>query len=170
MTDLSDTEFIVQTARAVVAEIAPGELVSFPLMVEAYMQNPESLLARKASGKVGLGFGAGDVIVTWTPMVLLLLQQAVLQGGKDAVEEGTKDLLTGMFGRVRGLQRAKSKKPITPLPARGQDLSREELQVLRTFFIETALQQGVKETKARQIAECVIGKWVTRPERKGEQP
>ena len=48
------------------------------------------------------------------------------------------------------------------LPARGQDLSREDLQTLYTFFYETALQYGVEDARAKQIAVSVVGKWVIR--------
>src|SRR5258708_25070988 len=134
MAELSDTEFILQMARAVVEEIAPEELASFPLMAEVYVQSPESLLTRITSGEVELGMGAGELIATWTPTILLLLQQAVLQGGKDAATEGAKALFTRMFGRVRGLWQANGRKQAETLPARGAGLSREELPTLRTFF------------------------------------
>ncbi|HEV2582268.1 MAG TPA: hypothetical protein VGT44_15545 [Ktedonobacteraceae bacterium] len=159
----SDTEFILQVARAVVEEVAPEELVLFPLMAEAFVHSPESLLISKGPGGVELGMGAGELIVTWTPTILLLLQQAVLQGARDAVTEGTKELVTGVFGRVRGLWQAKGRKQAATLPARGQDLSREELQLLRTFLYEAALQHGVKDARAQQIADCAVVKWVTRP-------
>ena len=45
---------------------------------------------------------------------------------------------------------------------RGQDLSREDLQTLYTFFYETALQYGVEDARAKQIAVSVVGKWVIR--------
>jgi hypothetical protein len=163
MAELSDMEFILQMARVVVAEVAPEELPSFPLMAEAYAQSSESMLTSKVSGKVGLGMGAGELIATWTPTILLLLQQAVLQSGKDAVAAGTKTLFTGMFRRARGPWQAKGKKQAITLPERGQDLSREDLQTLRTFFYETALEYGVEDARAQQIAVSIVGKWATRP-------
>ena len=162
MVELSDTEFILQVARAVVVEIAPEELASFPLMAEAFVHNPKSLLTSKAPRDVELGMGAGELIATLTPTILLLLQQAVLQGAKDEATEGTKALLTGAFRHVRGLWHTKDKKQVATLPARGQDLSREDLQTLYTFFYETALQYGVEDARAKQIAVSVVGKWVIR--------
>jgi hypothetical protein len=162
MAELTDTEFIVQMARAVVEEVAPEELASFPLIAEAYEMNPESLRTSKADGEVEMGMSPGELLTTWTPTILLLLQQAVLQGGKAAATDEAKRLFTGIFGRVSGLWHAKSKKLAMPLPAHGQDLNREELQTLRTYFYETAVEFGVKDPKARQIAECVVGKWATR--------
>lgn len=162
MVVLSDTDFILQVARAVIEEIAPDELASFPLMAEAYVQNPESLLTNKAPGEVELGMGAGELINTLTPTILLLLQQAVLQGAKDEATEGTKALFRGVFRHVRRLRQAKGRQQTATLPAPGQELSREDLQALLTFFYETAREYGVKDARARQIAACVVGKWVTR--------
>lgn len=160
MPELSETEFILQMARVVVEELEPEELALFPLMAEAYVQSPQSLLTRKA---------AGEPIATWTPTILLLLQQAVLQGEKEAAPAGAKTLFTRVFGRVRRLWQAKSGKRAATLPARGQELSREGLQTLRAFFYETALEYGVKDAQARQIAECVVGKWAIRPVSEGGQ-
>ncbi|GCE14848.1 hypothetical protein [Tengunoibacter tsumagoiensis] len=162
MAELSDTEFILQVARDVVEEIAPEELVSFSLVAEAYIQNPQGLLTRQTSEEVDLGLGAGELITVWAPTILLLLQQAILQGGKDAVTDGTKALFSGAFARIGRLWHPKNKKQAVALPARGHELSREELQILLNFFHTTALEYGVKDPKARQIAEAVVGKWATR--------
>ena len=163
MSELSETEFVLQMARAVVEEVEPEELVLFPLMAEAYVQSPKSLLTRKVADEIEPVMGAGEQVTTWTPTILLLLHQAVLQGGKEATTAEARTWLTKAFGHVRELWRAKSRKQVATLPAWGQELSREELQALRTFFYETALDYGVRDARARQIAECVVGKWATRP-------
>lgn len=169
MSELSETEFVLQMARAVVEEVEPEELVLFPLMAEAYVQSPKSLLTRKAASEAEPGMGAGERITTWTPTILLLLHQAVLQGAKEAAPAEARTRLMKVFERVRGLWRAKSRKQAATLPAWGQELSREELQALRTFFYETALDYGVRDARARQIAECIVGKWATRPVSEGGQ-
>jgi hypothetical protein len=169
MSELSETGYILQMARAVVEELEPEELGLFPLMAEAYVQSPESLLTRRAAGEVEPGMGAGERIAPWTPTILLLLHQAALQGGKGITTAETKTRWTRVLGRVRGLWRAKSKKQVATLPAWGQELSRENMQTLHTFFYEMALEYGVKDAKARQIAECVVGKWATRPVTEGGQ-
>ena len=169
MSNLSDTEFVLQVAREVVSEIAPEELQSFALTAEAYELNPESLRARKASEDVELGMGVGEVITTWAPTIVLLLHQAVLQGGKDAMADGAKAVFTGTFERIRRLMQGKDKKQTTSLPVRGQELSHEDMKALYTFFHETALEDGVKDPDAQKIAERLVGKWVIWTVNKGGQ-
>lgn len=169
MSELSETGYILQMARAVVEELEPEELGLFPLMAEAYAQNPESLLTRRAVGEVEPGMGAGERIAPWTPTILLLLQRAALQGGKEITTAEAKTWWTRVLERVRGPWWAKGKKQMATLPAWGQELSLENRRTLHTFFYETALEYGVKDTKARQIAECVVGKWAARPVGEGGQ-
>jgi hypothetical protein len=115
MSELSETEFVLQMARAVVVEVEPEELALFPLMAEAYVQSPKSLLTHKAAGEAEPGMGEGERVATWTPTIFV------------APAPGSAP------GRERGNDR----------------------------------EYGVMDAKAQQIAECVVGKWATKPVSEG---
>lgn len=166
----SDKEFVLRVTRAVVEEVAPEELKSFPLLTAMYRKNPESFLLEESGaskGRIGIGH---DVFIMVASVILSTVSQGVLQGVKDAigekVAEESKTLLMKMFERVRGPRHVEKKEPVLALPAQGQRLSQEDL--LKRCH-ETLLKSGIEDPRAMQIAECIVKNWGIGPGNKEGQ-
>ncbi|SDP74591.1 hypothetical protein SAMN04487905_10874 [Actinopolyspora xinjiangensis] len=97
-------EFTVTTARRVVESLAPEELPAFAATSEAFLRDPERLLAGRRCGDEALGSGIDTVVALLSPAALAVAaavyDQLVDRAG-DAVVRGGDRVLSRLRARFR---------------------------------------------------------------------
>ena len=129
-------EFVLGTARAVVAEVAPDEVAVVDLVGPEFLRDPDRVLAQGGSRAPVLGSGI-DTVVTVVAPVALAVGASVYQHLLDKTGE---TLVKGGGKLVRRLFR------------RGAD----ESAAVRRVVVARALELGRSAAEAERIADAVI--------------
>ncbi|GAA4032742.1 hypothetical protein GCM10022247_67220 [Allokutzneria multivorans] len=134
--------------RDVVAKVAPEEL---PVVDGLVLFDDATVVRRLRRGghrRDPLGFGLGEVAVMITPVVWLVMEQIAEKAAGAAVDgtaKGAKALLRKLF--------RKRSAPVTIPP-----LSKDQLAEVRRRVYEAALQRGMSEERANEVADAVVAR------------
>lgn len=90
-----DRELIEEVSRAVVAAVAPEEMVLFRPMTTAYFDAPDRL--RQAPKDDLLGFGAGDAVVALTPVALSVMSAVLTYIRREVAQAPNKEVTPLLF-------------------------------------------------------------------------
>ncbi|RLK55077.1 hypothetical protein [Actinokineospora cianjurensis] len=129
-------EFVLVTARAVVAEVAPDEAVVVDVVGQEFLRDPDRLLARDGGRPPLLGSGIGTVVTMVTPVALAVgasVYQHLLDKAGESLAKGTVQLVRKVFRR-------------------DQDAAAE----VRRVVVDRALELGRSQEEADRIADVVI--------------
>jgi hypothetical protein len=141
---MADDDFVVATARTVVADLAPDELALFDPISQAYLRDPKKVLADR--GRPGAVLGSGiDVAVALVSPVALAIASAVydrlIEKAGEAVVEGG--------GRL--LKRLGRKKNAAFRP----EITAAQLDELRGLAVERAKELGLADEEAERVADAM---------------
>lgn len=139
---------VVDVVRDVVAKVAPEEL---PLVDGLAGLDDDAVvrrLSRRGNRREPLGFGLGEIAALVTPVVWLVVDEAARQVGSAAVNDAAK--------RTKAVLRKLFRRPAAAVVV--PDLTREQLAEVRQRVIETAVDHGLGESRARLIADAVTGR------------
>ncbi len=142
------TLVLFDVVHDVVKDLAPEELSLLAGLSRFDEAEAGRRLARGAKRDDPLGFGMGEVVAMVTPVVWIAVREAAKRAAASAAD--------GLSTRVRVFLRKKlgRKAPAAPLPHFGP----EELAVVRSRVLELAVQGGMKQMRAEQLADCVVGR------------
>ncbi|SER12852.1 hypothetical protein [Actinokineospora terrae] len=129
-------EFVLVTARAVVAEVAPDEAVVVDVVGQEFLRDPDRLLARDGSRPPVLGSGIGTVVTMLTPVALAVgasVYQHLLDKAGESLAKGTVQLVRKVFRRDEGAA-----------------------DEVRRVVVGRALELGRSQDEADRIADTVI--------------
>jgi hypothetical protein len=131
-------------ARRVIEQVAPEELPVFGVVEQAYRRNPAKVLAGGRGRDEMLGFGVEFAGVLLTPVALAAITEVIryLAGA-----------VVGAVGIKEWLRRRLHRGSTADLP----QLSTEQLVQVREIVLAKALQAGVKEGRAKLLADAVAG-------------
>jgi hypothetical protein len=151
MDDLLQKE-IAQAGRAVVADIAPEELLLFRLHSEAFFRDEASALAPPKTKDDPLGFGAGELAGLMTPLVLMGIKTVVSCVAQDLGRElgvqarvGVRHIVQRLFGPPNGDSIA---------------LTAPQLQQVRAAVMA---QIGPDRAMAQRVADAIVRALQNRP-------
>jgi hypothetical protein len=137
-------DFVVRTARNVVADLAPDELALFEPVSRAYLRDPRKVLADRARPGAVLGSGIDTVITVLSPVALAVAasvgQHLVDKAGGAAVSGG---------GRLLKRLRRKKDQGVRP------EITREQLDELRGVAVERAKKLGLTDEEAERIGNAM---------------
>ncbi|MCO5974298.1 hypothetical protein [Actinoallomurus soli] len=139
--------------REVVTEVAPQELP----VAEALEAFDDDTIVRRLSHpgrrREPLGFGLGELVVTVTPVLWIVLDELIRK-------------ITGQVGkRLSG--RWRRKRPPRTIPP----LSRAQLELVRRRVLELAPARGVEARQAEALADSLVAHLVlTAGEADGDTP
>ncbi len=134
--------------RDVVAKVAPEELPVVDGLVLFDDATVVRRLRRGGNRRDPLGFGLGEIVVMVTPVVWLVMEQIAEKAAGAAVDgtaKGAKALLRKVF--------RKRSAPVVIPP-----LSKDQLAEVWRRVQEAALQRGMSEDRAKQVADEVVAR------------
>jgi hypothetical protein len=143
-------EFITETARYLVSQVAPDELAVFPATANEFLRSPRRVLRdRRRSGDF-LGSGLDTVVDLVTPVALVLASGAyqglIGKAGEVVAEKGIRRV-------ARWFRRDKSDRAMVPTP-HGRTVSDEQLTALR----ERAIGMGLSEEQVELLLAALARK------------
>lgn len=141
---MADDDFVVATARAVVADVAPDELALFDPVSRAYLRDPKKVLSDRSRPGAVLGSGIDVAIALVSPVALAVASAAydhlVSKAGEAVVEGG---------GRL--LKRLGRKKNAAFRP----EITSAQLDELRELAVERVKELGLSDEEANRIADAM---------------
>jgi hypothetical protein len=137
-------DFVVATARNVVADLAPDELALFDPVSRAYLRDPRKVLADRGRPGAVLGSGLDTAIVVLSP-VALAVATSVYQHLLDKAGEA----VVGGAGRL--LRRLRRKKGHGSRP----EITRGQLAELRALAVERAKELGLSDEEAQRVGDAI---------------
>ncbi|MFF4191002.1 hypothetical protein [Nonomuraea sp. NPDC001831] len=147
-TSRAATTRVRDVVRDVVAATAPEEL----LLVDGLAGLDDGLvirrLGRRGTRREPLGFGLGEIAALVTPVVWLVIDEAARRAGTAAVD--------GAAARTKTVLRKVFRRPAAAVFV--PDLSRDELAQVHRRVLETAVEHGLDDSRARLIADAVVGR------------
>src|SRR5215208_3146185 len=160
MSDLVEYQLVAEVARDQVDQIAPQEAPIFPLLSEAYFQDPDKMLEAQGKDEM-LGFGLEIGAVLLTPVVMTVTREVVefLAGVVMAsVQAQSSSLINefvkNMFKKFRHEGEAKGEKLPPPL-------TREQIERVREIALEKARQLQLAPNQAGLLADSLVGSLAT---------
>lgn len=132
--------------RAVVERAAPEEM---PMVEGLGGMADEVVVARLVRGvprDERLGFGLDDVAVLVSPVLYIVLDQAVRNIVDDSLD-GARRRLPGWWQRL-----TRRRTPTPPVP----ELSAQQVAEIRDHVAALALERGVPEEKVERVREAVV--------------
>jgi hypothetical protein len=138
---MSERDFVVDTARDVVADLAPDELALFEPVSRAYLRDPKKVLSDRERPGAVLGSGL-DIAVTVLSPVALGVATAVYEhlldkAGEKIVESGGK-----LFKRLRR-------------PRNAPEITADQLDELRALAVDRAKELGVADDLAEKVGDTL---------------
>jgi hypothetical protein len=138
---MTERDFVVDTAREVVADLAPDELALFEPVSRAYLRDPKKVLSDRERPGAVLGSGLDVVIALLSPVALgvatAVYEHLLDKTGEKIVEGGGR-----LFKRLR---RPRDAPRITP----------DQLDELRALAIERAKELGVADDLAEKVGDAL---------------
>ena len=138
---MTERDFVVDTARSVVTDLAPDELALFEPVSRAYLRDPKKVLSDRERPGAVLGSGIDIAIALLSPVALAVAtsvyEHLLDKTGEKIVEAGGK-----LFKR---LSRPKGAPTITA----------DQLDGLRTLAIERAKELGVADDLAEKVGDSL---------------
>ncbi|MFI6451339.1 hypothetical protein ACIBF6_07260 [Streptosporangium amethystogenes] len=134
---------VVELARDVVAELAPGELKDFDFLSQAYLDNPKA--ARRAGQPSNEPNASGWSIAV--PFLTTLAMAVITDVGKDLTMTAGQSAWSALKGRFA------KKGTDTELPAVDDE------ERLRELAIQAAAEHGVTPENAVRLAEAIVKGW-----------
>jgi hypothetical protein len=163
MSDMVEDRLVAEVARDQVEQIAPQEAPIFPLLSEAYFQDPDKMLEAQGKDEM-LGFGLEVGAVLLTPVVMTVTREVVefLAGVvMTSVQTQSSGLINEfvkkMFKKFRREEEAKGEKLLPP------PLTREQIVRVREIALEKARQLQLPSNQAGLLADSLVGSLATTP-------
>ncbi|MGW6331319.1 hypothetical protein [Nocardia rhamnosiphila] len=148
-TDPSDAPGRVgDVVRDVIAQVAPEELPMVDRLRPLGDRAAVRMLSRRKRSRDLLGFGIDEVVVLASPVVWIVVSEAVARF--------TDSALTGGGRAARsGLRRVFRRGPVDPeIPP----LDREQIAGIRAQVLDSALRSGMDSDRAAIVADAVAGR------------
>lgn len=153
-----DTELVISITRKIIEQTKRDELPLFPTISAVYTANPRRLRKQQVAHDRSLGFSPspGDLVAVWTPAILFIVQQALIQASSDATKPGVKALVRSIEKRLF----KRSRKRFAHPP--GMRFSPDALLLIKDAVYEAACGHEAvhgrrfSETQARDFADLVI--------------
>lgn len=126
-----------------------GEL--YPLLCQAYFDDPKAALSAKDGGAGPLAFGIPELSMLLTPVLLATMAEVVRYVTAESLLRGAKasgEALRRLFGVGKGV------------PSRAAEeltLTDTQWQQVRAIVLRVAQKGGVEENQAELIADAVVG-------------
>ncbi|HEY7414996.1 MAG TPA: hypothetical protein VH593_07375 [Ktedonobacteraceae bacterium] len=152
MSQLPDREFVIKIAYDVVKQVAPNELSSFQTISAAYKRDPRNMRRQQAVKDNDLGFGGiGGEIHVLAPTILLIVEQVLIQIGRDAAGKGAGALFHHLGEKIfkRSSSTKKQNQPGSPPYL----LTQADIQA---YVYQAARKARVSEAKANEIAKTLV--------------
>jgi hypothetical protein len=152
MSQLPDREFVIKIAYDVVKQVAPNELSSFQTISAAYKRDPRNMRRQQAVKDNDLGFGGiGGEIHVLAPTILLIVEQVLIQIGRDAAGKGAGALFHHLGEKIfrRSSSRKQQNQPGSPPYL---------LADIQVYAYKSARELKVSEAKANAIAKTLVEK------------
>ncbi len=149
------TASVISVAHDIVAQVEPGELeFLFPAISGAYAREPGRLQKQRVVRSAPFAFAPGELVAVFTPTILLIVQQALVQMGVDATEKSAGNLVSRLAKRIfkRSASRKANSQPTPPAYT---------LLEIRDQAYKTAREFKVSEAKSKQIADVLVGRLAT---------
>jgi hypothetical protein len=157
VTDVIEDQLIADLARDQVEQVAPQEVPIFPLLSEAYFQDPEKTLNAKGGKDEMLGFGVEAGVVLLTPIVMTVTREVVEFIAAEVMKSVQlqssgliNDFVKKMFKKFRREGEAKGEKLPPPL-------TREQIGRVRELALEKARQLKLSPNQAGLLADSLAG-------------
>jgi hypothetical protein len=138
---MTEPDFVVDTARDVVTDLAPDELPLFEPVSRAYRRDPKKVLSDRARPGAVLGSGI-DVAVALLSPVALGVATAVYEHLLDKAGEKIAE------GGITLLKRLRRPKDVPAITA-------DQFDELRALAVERAKELGVADDLAEQIGDAL---------------
>jgi hypothetical protein len=148
-----DAQPATELARAILAQVAPGELPLFGPISRAYAADPGRARMRRG-GDETLGFGLAEAAPLLTPVVLAVAEQVVRYLADDLSKSLTHTAGDFIAQRIARLFRHEAgTQPLTPA----------QLSHVRTIAVEVARDADVPEAQSSLLADALIGQLAVKP-------
>jgi hypothetical protein len=157
-------QLVTEVARDQVEQIAPQEAPIFPLLSEAYFQDPEKAHQRQGGKDEMLGFAVEAGVVLLTPIVMTVTREVVefvagvvMTSVQTQSSSLVDEFVKKMFKKFRREGEAKGEKLPPPL-------TREQIGRVREIALEKARQLKLAPDQAALLADSLVGSLATSAE------
>jgi hypothetical protein len=149
-------------ARDIVAAVAPEELAVFEPVREAFRFGPVGTALGRRKRDEALGSGIDGTVTLVTPVVLLVITK-VLDHLADKLGEQVADRGGGVVRRAWRRIFRRHRPTQLPTSAAPPALTAGQLAEVREVAFDTARRAGLRETKARLLADALVGGLIKEP-------
>jgi hypothetical protein len=160
MTDSVEDQLVADVARDQVEQVAPQEAPIFPLLSEAYFQDPDKMLEAQGKDEM-LGFGLEAGVVLLTPVVMTVTREVV----EFVAGEVTKSVQTQSSGLINEFVKKMFKKFRREGEAKGEKLppplTHEQIMRVRELALEKGRQLELSQSQAGLLADSLVGSLAT---------
>jgi hypothetical protein len=146
-----DAQPVTELARAVVAQVAPGELPLFGAMSRAYAADPSRARPRRG-GDEALGFGLAEAASLLTPAALAAAGQVARYLADDLGKALANTAGEAIGKRIARLFR---REPGAP------SLTQAQISRVRAIALEVARAENLTEPRASLLADALVGHLVS---------
>ncbi|GAA1938798.1 hypothetical protein [Kitasatospora viridis] len=152
--DHVDTSVVTAWSRAVVREVAPGEMPLFKDLSGAFFAGGLSSSGER-DALLGFGVDTGDVLVTAAALQMCTqVWQTVTQKTGEAVWAGAAALARRLRRRLTGAGgTAGPGEAADPAP----EFTVAELRLIRTAALERSDQLGLPDAQCQLLADAIVG-------------
>jgi len=138
---MTERDFVVDTAREMVTDLAPDELPLFEPVSRAYRRDPKKVLSDRARPGAVLGSGIDVAVALLSPVALgvatAVYEHLLDKAGEKIVESGGK-----LFKRLRH-------------PKDVPVIAVDQIDRLRALAVERAKELGVADDLAEKIGDAL---------------
>lgn len=155
---MNQNELVIDITHTFIAQAAPEELPLFPALSQIYGENPENITRPESGKDQTLGFGLEVVAPILTPVVMMIVTEALTRSSKKVVDSAVDAFLARFRDALRKVFR------LPPHPQDVPDFTPEQLVQVREAVIELAHdcnQPALSEEQAKLLAAVVVEKLAT---------
>ncbi|MFH8384310.1 hypothetical protein ACH4E7_25750 [Kitasatospora sp. NPDC018058] len=135
--------------RAVIAQLEPDEVTALDGLLRHDDEQVRRWLGGRRRGGGPVGFGLHDVVLVLTPVVWMVVEEAIHEVVGKGVDKGAKGI-GAVFRRVFRRRRANASTPPALPP-----LDEDQLSRVRAIVAQSAKRRGVPQRRATEIADLV---------------
>jgi hypothetical protein len=142
-------------SSSLITELAPEEMPLYRPISEDYFKNPQRVLDEQSAKDDVLGFGATEVGMLLTPVVLAVMTEVVtfiVTEVKKSLKEEGADVIQNVVRRLFRKQPAAATQAASE-PA----LSAEQVSQIHAIAFEQARKLRLSEPRAKLLADAVAG-------------
>ncbi len=159
MSDRTTDELVIELSRELVMEMAPEELPTFKAASQAYLKDPQRMLATYEAREKAMGMGIADALPLLTPAVLTVAGAVInfiIKEVLKATSAESSSLIQNTVRRIFNIfnpqeTNEEAKAEVAPL-------TREQMKELRRIIAQEIGKTKLADDYGKLLTNAIIGR------------